>query len=199
MHTLNNFIGVFENALEPEYCKSVIAMFDRMKEMNMVTNRQDHDKAQAMDKEGDLLFTSKHHVNNIEEYEFAKSATDYFCRVSWDCYNLYTKKYGAVTSLGKHSFYDNIKVQKTLPAQGYHSWHCEADNRARSPRLFLVLAYLNDVEAGGETEFLYQSLRVAPKQGTILICPSAFTHTHRGNPPLSGVKYVMNGWIEFSA
>ena len=52
-------------------------------------------------------------------------------------------------------------------------------------------------DRGGETEFLYQHKRVSPKTGSLMICPSSFTHTHRGNPPLSGVKYIMNGWIEF--
>jgi len=40
-------------------------------------------------------------------------------------------------------------------------------------------------------------MRVKPKQGTLLIWPAAFTHTHRGNPPLSNVKYITTGWIEF--
>ena len=66
-------------------------------------------------------------------------------------------------------------------------------------RLLLVMGYLNDVEEGGETEFLYQSKRVKSKKGRIVICPSGFTHTHRGNPPLKGNKYMINGWIEFDS
>jgi len=26
---------------------------------------------------------------------------------------------------------------------------------------------------------------------------AAFTHTHRGNPPLSNAKYIVTGWTEF--
>ena len=59
------------------------------------------------------------------------------------------------------------------------------------------MIYLNDVEEGGETEFLYQSIRVAPKAGTLLIWPAGFTHTHRGNPPLSGDKYIATGWVQY--
>jgi hypothetical protein len=53
------------------------------------------------------------------------------------------------------------------------------------------------VEEGGETEFLYLSQRVKPKTGRLVIFPSGYVHTHRGNPPLSGEKYIMTGWIEF--
>jgi len=56
---------------------------------------------------------------------------------------------------------------------------------------------LNDVKEGGETEFLYQSVRVSPKKGTLVIWPAAFTHVHRGNPPLSGTKYIMTSWLEY--
>jgi hypothetical protein len=63
--------------------------------------------------------------------------------------------------------------------------------------LLLAIGYLNDVEEGGETEFLYQGVRVKPKKGTIILCPAAFTHTHRGNPPLSGDKYIINTWVQY--
>jgi hypothetical protein len=59
------------------------------------------------------------------------------------------------------------------------------------------MIYLNDVEEGGETEFLYQKRRVQAKQGRLVMWPAAYTHTHRGNPPLSGDKYALTGWLEF--
>ena len=64
-------------------------------------------------------------------------------------------------------------------------------------RIMAWMIYLNDVEDGGETEFLYQSMRVKPKQGTLVLWPAHFTHMHRGNPPLSGEKYIMTSWLEF--
>ncbi len=36
-----------------------------------------------------------------------------------------------------------------------------------------------------------------PKTGSLLIAPSAFTHTHRGNTPASGDKYIATSWILF--
>ena len=91
------------------------------------------------------------------------------------------------------------KIQKTLPQQGYHVWHCEHTNCPTSNKSLLAWAiFLNDVEEGGELEFLYQSLRVKPKRGDLVVWPAGFTHLHRGNPPLKGEKYIITGWIDYA-
>tara|TARA_R110001592_G_scaffold229881_1_gene486547 strand:+ start:1271 stop:1837 length:567 start_codon:yes stop_codon:yes gene_type:complete len=89
----------------------------------------------------------------------------------------------------------DFKVQKTNPSEGYHMWHYENSHPKLINRLLVYTAYLNDIEKGGETEFLHQSYRSDPKQGNILIFPAGFTHFHRGNPPMSGSKYIVTGWI----
>ena len=66
---------------------------------------------------------------------------------------------------------------------------------ARGQRTDTFMIYLNDVEEGGETEFLHFSKRVKPKTGRIVIWPSAFPYLHRGNPPLSGEKYILTSWM----
>jgi hypothetical protein len=60
------------------------------------------------------------------------------------------------------------------------------------------MVYLNDVLDGGETEFLYQSRRVKPREGRVVIFPVQWTHTHRGNPPLSGEKYIATSWLHLN-
>ena len=63
-------------------------------------------------------------------------------------------------------------------------------------RLLTALCYLNDVEEGGELEFLYQSKRIKPRQGDFVLWPAGYTHHHRGNPPLKGEKYIYTGWLD---
>ena len=65
--------------------------------------------------------------------------------------------------------------------------------------MLVAILYLNTVKEGGETEFLYQRTRISPKQGTLILFPPSWTHTHRGNPPLSGNKYILTTWMEFNA
>ena len=63
--------------------------------------------------------------------------------------------------------------------------------------MFAFTLYLNDVEEGGETEFLYLSRRIEAKVGRLAIFPASFEYTHRGNPPISNEKYILTGWVEF--
>lgn len=84
---------------------------------------------------------------------------------------------------------------------GYPYWHCELYPRDAScetlHRHLLWTVYLNDGFDEGETEFLFQQCKVAPKTGSLLIAPTAFTHTHRGNRPQGGDKFIATSWILF--
>ena len=84
---------------------------------------------------------------------------------------------------------------------GYPYWHCELYPKGADAeplhRHLLWTIYLNDGFEAGETEFLYQRRRIEPKAGSLLIAPAAFTHTHRGNTPIGGDKYIATSWILF--
>jgi hypothetical protein len=84
---------------------------------------------------------------------------------------------------------------------GYPYWHCELFPRDPSGetlhRHLLWTIYLNDGFERGETEFLYQQRRISPRTGSLLIAPAAFTHTHRGNRPEGGDKFIATSWVLF--
>ena len=120
-----------------------------------------------------------------------------FNKIIWKGYEKYIKKYGTITNLGLHKVSPFVRVQKSKPSQGYHLWHSDAASSMTSRRMLVVTLYLNTIKKGGETEFLYQSTRVPPVQGTLVLFPAAWTHMHRGNPPLEGNKYLMTSWLEF--
>lgn len=107
--------------------------------------------------------------------------------------NLYFERF-PILRKGRY-FHNNCKFQRTRPGEGFHQWHFENGGDVAHRKLVTML-YLNDVEAGGETEFLYLHRRIQPRQGRLLVFPAGFTHTHRGNPPLSGDKYILTSWLE---
>lgn len=86
---------------------------------------------------------------------------------------------------------------------GYPYWHCELYPRDAGAetlhRHLLWTLYLNDGFEQGETEFLFQRRRIRPRTGSLLFAPTAFTHTHRGNRPQSGDKFIATSWILFQS
>ena len=92
----------------------------------------------------------------------------------------------------------SIRIQETGSGGGFHSWHSERQSNLTSNRKLVTMVYLNSIQNGGETEFLYQAKRIKPEQGLALIWPADFTHTHRGNPPLAETKYIITSWFEFA-
>lgn len=94
-----------------------------------------------------------------------------------------------------------LNVLKYEAGRGsYSQWHAEIFPEPSGEALHRVLFfvyYLNDVEVGGETELFFQKLKVRPRKGRLIIAPAGFTHTHRGNRPESGDKYILTSWLLF--
>lgn len=96
-----------------------------------------------------------------------------------------------------------VNVQKYRRGEGgYPHWHSEQFPQLGSHealhRVVLYMYYLNDVAVGGETEFYYQQRKIQPRKGTMVIAPAGFTHSHRGNMPVSDDKYIATSWILFN-
>lgn len=92
---------------------------------------------------------------------------------------------------------ENTTIQMYQPPNGgFHAWHYERTS-IRAPigfRHLVFMTYLNTVTEGGETEFLYQNVKIKPERGLTLIWPSEWTHVHRGLKSTQ-TKYIITGWI----
>ena len=189
---MDNFIEVYKNVYSQEYCNDVIEFFNKAEALGLTINRQQHDGVIKLEKDDSSLFLSEFPIEHS-----TRNIYDIFQAIFWDkCYRPYAEKYSMLAQLEKHRIY-SMKIQKTKPGQGYHMWHCEVQSRESSNRALTWTVYLNDNFEAGETEFLYQQYRYKPSKGDVVIFPTAFTHTHRGNPPIGGDKYIITGWIEF--
>ncbi len=191
-YKFQDFIGVYDNVFTSKECEDAIKLFEEYHRCGYTYSRsmQGLDTHYQDDTSMDVL-------PSIDLDWDPKFIESFHSRFYDYIYPLYNNQYPILQQLPIHRS-RHVKIQRTEPTQGYHVWHCEHDS---SPigcnRLLSWILYLNDVEEGGETEFLYQSLRFKPKTGTFILFPAHFTHTHRGNPPLSGSKYISTGWIEF--
>lgn len=193
---MQDFIGVYQNVFSPDFCSGLIDFFKWSKENNKTWRRSEASGNQKNDEscclnpvaQSEINFTLSHLTGYVREFN----------EVFWDqCYTDYRNKYDTLNSFASHTIL-SYKLQETKPTEGYHIWHAEQDCIEHSRRIAAYIVYLNDVKEGGETEFLYQAKRVAPTRGTLVIFPSSYTHTHRGNPPLTNTKYILTGWVEFA-
>lgn len=108
----------------------------------------------------------------------------------------YTSKYQSLRNLAAldRYFISGALIERIEPGQGY-GFHIDAGTWGTQERFLATLIYLRDVHDGGLTEFPYQSLRVAPRAGLLLMFPPFWTHPHRGVPPISGTKYNITNFV----
>ena len=136
-------------------------------------------------------------ANHNNMFHVDANLCKFFYQTIMDTYeHKYRKKYDSLGSVCQHSP-KGMSVQKTRPHQGYHAWHCENADLVTSSRVMAYTLYLNAVEEGGETEFLYQGVKIKPEPGKLAIFPAYYTHPHRGNPIYKGIKYIVSGWYTF--
>ena len=202
--SFGDFIAVWPNFVPKPWCDKIIKYGNAMLDQRL-SDKIDPFITDVMPPTGDgndmmymdgaSMYKGKH---NREDQSFLLNYTD----SSWttqtnqflkSCMSHYIDQYSALAKIGYMS--TDIKFQRTKPGGGYHIWHYENGSYFYAQRAIVWMIYLNDVEDGGETEFLYQKRRIKPTQGTVVLWPSGFTHTHRGGL-LCGDKdkYILTGW-----
>lgn len=219
-----DFIEVYDNVLSDEQCQQLIQRFesDQRKHEGRTGNGVDKKKKNSID-----LTISDHEdwqetvqqiqINLFEplceymrKYHFlvigALSPTvqnDQQQAVTLNHENFASLGPPVVPQLVNYMYRaGRLNMQKYLAGKGnYNHWHSEVFPQSGSVeplhRVLLYQFYLNDVTEGGHTTFYYQNRQVQPKRGRLIIAPAGFTHTHRGEIPVSGDKYVMTSWVMF--
>jgi hypothetical protein len=190
---IENFIGIYDNYITEDECKKAIKLFESQNKLNKTLNRTHGENVGLLEKQDRQYFATGENIDVWWE-ELKSLMVNY--EIAW---LHYAKNTGGADAYGLNSNnfkLTNLKIQKTLPTEGYHIWHVEHGRGYHNePRAFVFSIYLNNIEKGGETEFLNQSCRVKPKTGRIVIWPAGFPYVHRGNSPLSGEKYILTSWM----
>ena len=187
---MRDFIKVIPSAISDADCIALINEYPEYTEFKNSNIRDRNDRTVALGH------------RDIEDTEETTEKKKHWCSkilsmVSEETY-YYLEDYGQSFPFPLEMIACQLQKSTAEDNGGYHSFHFEAmgaEDDETTRRMLVWMIYLNDVPVGeGETEFLYQGIRLQPKRGDLIIWPAGFTHTHRGNPVYTTDKYILTGW-----
>jgi len=182
----NTFIFEKSNALSTQQCEQMIQQFESHKDEQYLGRiGQQAMQDISIKKSTDLVVSGKPHFKDIDAalfYSIKEALLEF--RETYPYFK------GPFKDMG-------YAIQRTNPGEHYH-WHIDGGSHEFSQRQLVAVWYLNDVAGpGGETEFLFQNIKVKPQQGKLVLFPPFRTHEHRGVTLEQGVKYIATTWIVF--
>lgn len=176
------FFGVYDGALSPEFCRSVIARFEA-----------DPTKVVGRIGDGTKEGSIRPDIKGTTEIMFTPERGDWadvLLHVK-QCLQRYMPAY---LQPWKPAFpvplrSEDFRIARYKPGEHF-SYH--SDNIGGSvTRVITAQWYLNDVAEGGATEFPWYGVGVQPREGRLMLAPVGWTFLHRGAPPVSGPKYII--------
>lgn len=176
-HDSESFIRAYE--ISPRLCNHLVE--------NM--NRMESEYSYDPDREYSRL-TNKHIDSKLESV---------YGNVIKECIADYEKDYRFAAKGVPCGLQSPFNFQMYEPGSYYKHWHHEeyGPRPGKYFRKLVFMTYLNDIEEGGGTEFLYQDVEVEPKKGLTLIWPAGWTHPHRGIVAPNERKYIATGWYVY--
>jgi len=219
---MTDFIEVYDNVLPPELCQAIQQKF-----ANSQTQRGETGSGVALDWKDshDINITRAPDWQELHS-QVMNRTTEYLLKYMTSYPYLLTGAIGAGRNNEETGEREHLTVEDLTEAiagslmmklyrpgeimaqqykagvGGYHHWHSEIYPRSANcetlHRVLLFMFYVNTVDEGGETEFLYQQQKIAPQAGRMVVAPAGFTHTHKGHVPVSGDKLILTSWILFN-
>jgi hypothetical protein len=160
--------------------------------------------------ENEFKITNEINITNLEDWKEIDNYLYQNLSVAFGKYSekvIKNKKGEIITSLLGNSINISHSIGRTIDFgyqiqwykanTGHYDWHTDnitSDNQFwNQNRIVTFIWYLNNVEVGGETDFL--NGKIKPTAGKLVIFPSTWTYLHRGKMPISNDKYIITGWL----
>lgn len=176
-------IFIFDKLIQDSICDNIIDVFEKSK-----NTKQGEIGANIVDEK---IKKSLDLALNIElDLELEK--------------NIYKSLDGAFIEMANFYFhlkhfplhFIGLQMQKSLKNEGFFAEHTDISiNNKDHERFVAVIAYLNDVIDGGETQFYNPDLKIKPKKGRVIMFPATWQYLHKGCIPVSNDKYVVTTFI----
>ena len=187
MVRLNDLIVTHENSLSSSVCDKLIAIFESQSKHHEILSQ-----------EGKPNFTQYNMTRNLVEFlddEEVKKIHNKLIQTVFKHRDEYYKYVHRDVFPDSHAFEEFRIKRYNTGGEDRFDTHVDVKDYSSARRFLSFFWYLNDVDEGGETEF--DDLIIKPKKGTLVIFPPLWMFPHKGNPPISGTKYLLSTYLHY--
>lgn len=184
--TLDHYVRVYEEDLEPALCQRLIAAFSEFSSRIQPNGRGHHP---ALSDSG----WTELNLSRIAD----SSTIDYFAHKCGQALARYNRDVRLPLQVPDSLRRSDLILKRYRPG-GADRFQLHFDSLNEVCNRYLVLLwYLNDVAEGGETVFPDLDLSQSPRRGRLLMFPPYWMYQHAGRPPRSGEKYILSTYYLF--
>ena len=191
---MDNLIRVYDDVVDKESCERMIKMFEDSK---------DTEPVKLEDGDNSISFTQ---LTMSEHKEWASVQAGML-----EMFQEYIGRYNIDVSLKPKQWpptygYEAIRMKRYFN-NDYDRFdpHVDVLNHETARRFLAFFIYMNDVEEGGETEFVnlykpgtYVPFKVEAKRGRLLMFPPLWPWYHAGRKPISNNKYIIHSYCHYA-
>ena len=191
---MDNLIRVYDDVVDEESCERMIKMFEDSKDIEPV---------KLEDGDNSISFTQ---LTMSEHKEWASVQAGML-----EMFQEYIGRYNIDVSLKPKQWpptygYEAIRMKRYFN-NDYDRFdpHVDVLNHETARRFLAFFIYMNDVEEGGETEFVnlykpgtYVPFKVEAKRGRLLMFPPLWPWYHAGRKPISNNKYIIHSYCHYA-
>jgi prolyl 4-hydroxylase len=183
---LTHYVRTYDNDLDSALCQQLIESFNALARFHAINGR----KARAGLE--DSAWTELN-VTRLSDPAFLQMFR-HFVNRALDRYN---QDIGLKIPIPNSPLTSDLVMKRYRPGQDEQfQLHFDAVDFVAN-RYLVLMWYLNDVAAGGQTRLPQLELEIVPKTGRLLIFPPYWMYQHEGAPPLSGDKYIISTYLLF--
>jgi hypothetical protein len=184
MVDIDDFIHVYENSLEDHICDSLVNLFDGVSDCH-----------ESIQNQGKPNFTQFNFTKNSDANDEVKTLHNHIIKKVYMYRDLYYDFVDRRVFPSEHAF-EQFRIKRyNVGGEDRFDTHVDVADYSSARRFLSFFWYLNDVEEGGETEFAFDTIK--PKKGSLVIFPPLWMFPHKGNPPISGPKYLLSTYLHY--
>ena len=192
---MDNYIRVYDDVIDEESCQKFIEKFEASSDHFLTVHDEDNDERISFKQ---IVLVDHKEWESVQN-GMLEVFQDYILHYKIDC-NIVSKQWPETYG------YEAIRIKRYLD-NDYDRFdpHVDVLNYETSRRFLTFFIYLNDVEEGGETQFMninkpgtYIPYTIQPKRGRLLMFPPTWQYYHAGLKPISGKKYLLHSYCHYA-